>query len=270
MSVLNFKEISSYLRHHILHLPKKGRGEISRIAKHLRVSTTLVSQVLAGGKTFTPEQTEALVGFLGLRPLEGEYLIFLSQRERAGSKQLKEFWNEKLCELRDRALSVTNRIERDAILSDEEKSRFYSNALNASIWLFTSVGEKGKSLEEICARFERPRAQISEVLAFLVESGLCVEKNGRYTMGPQKTHLEEGSPYVLRHHTNWRLRAVQKAERLSRQELMYTVPVSLSQKDFEILREEMVQFIKRFLDRVHASPSEELACFNMDFFWIDG
>jgi hypothetical protein len=49
---------------------------------------------------------------------------------------------------------------------------------------------------------------------------------------------------------------------------MYTAPVSLSRADFRALREEMVQFVQKFLKKVHASPAEEIACLNLDFFWI--
>ncbi len=31
----------------------------------------------------------------------------------------------------------------------------------------------------------------------------------------------------------------------------------------------MVVFIKDFLARVHESEAEEIACLNLDFFWID-
>lgn len=134
--------------------------------------------------------------------------------------------------------------------------------------LYASVGEKGKSLEELAQRFEISRAKAASMMSFLVETGLCKEQAGRYVLGVQKTHLEEGSPHALRHHGNWRIRAIRQSEELSPQELMYTAPVSLSRDDFDLLREEMVQFIKSFLGRVHASLAEEIACFNLDFFWI--
>ena len=80
--------------------------------------------------------------------------------------------------------------------------------------------------------------------------------------------IQRDSPHLLRHHSNWRIRAIQQSENLSAQELMYTAGVSLSKQDFNLLREEMVGFIKRFLSQVHASPAEEIACLNLDFFWI--
>ncbi len=63
------------------------------------------------------------------------------------------------------------------------------------------------------------------------------------------------------------MRAIQKGEKLSEQEMMFTGPVSLSKKDFKILREKIVLFIKDYLEIVRDSPAEEVACLNIDFFW---
>jgi len=87
-------------------------------------------------------------------------------------------------------------------------------------------------------------------------------------MGPQRTHLESTSPLIQKHHSNWRLKALQRSDSLDPEELMYTSPVSLSREDFKIIREDLVLMIKKVLDRVHPSPAEEVACLNIDFFWV--
>jgi hypothetical protein len=228
-----------------------------------------VSQVLSGEKCFTLEQSETLMSHLGLSGIEAEYLMLLILYERAGSTDLKKYWRQKMTQVREQSMKIANRIKIDRALSDTERAVFYSSPLYTAIQIYSSVGSKGKSLDEICHRFDLNRKQAAEILKFLVESGLCAEHNDSYTMGVQKTHLAQGSPFLPRHHTNWRVRAIQRSENLDEKELMYTAPVSLSKKDFEILREEMAMFIKTFLDRVHASEAEEIACFNLDFFWID-
>jgi hypothetical protein len=241
---------------------------VTRIAGALGISTSLVSQVVSGQKLFTPEQGQTLGEYLQLNELEQEYVSYLLQRDRAGSKSLRDFWNSKLERIRDQSRKVANRVVSDRKFTDADRAILYSNPLNSAIRLYTSVGEHGKTLEEIMKRFELTRPKALEILGFLTQTGLCRLEKGHYVMGVQKTHLEEGSPQLLRHHANWRLRAIRESETLSKEELMYTAPVSLSRADFESLREKMVVFIGEFLKQVHASPAEEIACFNMDFFWI--
>lgn len=266
VSLISCKTITDFLRAHLSRLPKGGRGELSRIARHLRVTTTLVSQIFAGQKCFTAEQAHALLPFLGLTGLEAEYFVYLVQWERAGTAELKKFWSRKMEELRQQSLQVVRRVSTDRALTEAERATFYSSPLFSAVRLYCSI-EPGKSAEEISQRFGLSRTRTSKILKFLTETGLCVAAGSRYRMGAQKTHLESDSPHLPRHHANWRLKALQRSEGLARDELMYTAPVSLSQKDFRLLREEMVQFIQRFLEKVHASPAEEVACFQLDFFW---
>lgn len=268
MSIFDFKDVKSYLKNSINQLPKKGRGEVSRIARHLRVSSTLVSHVLSGEKSFTLEQAEALISYLGLIGIEADYFLIMVQLERAGSQGLKEYLKTKLNELKEQSLKLSNRLPSDRQLTDEKRAIFYSSPLYMAIRLYSSVSDEGKTLTEIANRFEISILRCSEILSFLVECGLVDEKSGRYTMGPQKIHLEKGSPHLLRFQTDWRMRAISRGEDLSDNELLFTAPVSLAKEDFEKLREEMIIFIKKFLDTVHASPAEEIACLNLDFFWF--
>ena len=51
-------------------------------------------------------------------------------------------------------------------------------------------------------------------------------------------------------------------------ELMYTGQFSLSKKDFETLRENLTEFLKTTNQVVKESKAEDLACLNVDWFWI--
>lgn len=268
VSIFEFDDTKSYLKAHLRKLPKQGHGEASKIARHLSVSSTFISQVLSGERHLTPEHAHALANYLGLSLLENDFLFWLVQLDRAGTADLKTHVREKLRALKEQAIQLVNRVEAKKILSDEEKSIFYSSPLYSAVHLYASTHAKGRTFEEIIERFEIPRARANEIVRFLREANLLTEHDGRYQMGVQSTHVPQGSPHLLKHHANWRIKAIQTSETLSERELMYTSQVSLSEKDFERLREEMAKLIKSFLDTVHASPAEEIACFNLDWFWI--
>jgi len=42
----------------------------------------------------------------------------------------------------------------------------------------------------------------------------------------------------------------------------------VNRKDFKLFREELVQVIQKFVTFIKDSPAEEVAQFNIDFFWI--
>lgn len=265
MGIFNFSDYRRYLHDHFRYLPKKGRGVISKIAEHLNVSTTLVSQVLSGDKNFSLEQAQGVADYLALSEIEADYFILLVHLERAGTSALKKYYEKKIGNLKEKSLKISNRIEVSKALSNEERSVFYSSHIYAAIWLYTSLGKNGKTIDEVVKYFDLPRTRVLDVIRFLHETNLCTEQNGYYKMGTQSTHVEKGSPHLLHHYRNWRLLSIQQSESITDEELMYSAAVSLSKKDFEVLREEMVAFIKKFLKTTHESPAEEIAYLNLDF-----
>jgi uncharacterized protein (TIGR02147 family) len=267
MSIFEFDDYRPFLRQYIKNLPRQGRGEINRMAAHLGVHSSFISQVLAGSKDFNLEQTHELASFLALSALETDYLILLVELSRAGTHKLKGYFKSKLAVVKNQSLEISKRIPQDRILTDVERSIFYSSWLYLAVWLFSSV-DKGQTLDSVAKRFDITRSRAGEILRFLVGAQLCKLKDDVYTIGPQLIHLEKGSPFLTKHHINWRVKAVQRSEDIEDQELMFTSPLSISKKDFEILREQMVNFIKSASDRVAKSPAEEIACLNLDLFWI--
>jgi len=268
MQTFSYRTTRAFLNNYLSQLPMKGHGETSRIARFLMISPTLMSQITSGNKNFTCEQALKFCKYLKLTALEADYFMAVVQKERSGTSDLKEYWTKKIEDLEKSSRMLSMRVESTRQMSADEQSRFYSTFLYAAMSLFSSLGKNGKSLEEISERFRLSRDEARGYLEFLVATNNCEERGGRFYHTSQKNHLSSKSSNILRHHTNWRLLALRRGERLSDEELMYSVPISISRKDFTLLREEMVQFVRSFLEKVHGSEAEELACLNLDFFWL--
>jgi uncharacterized protein (TIGR02147 family) len=243
------------------------RGAFKNLAEYLGVHATLVSQVLSGTKDFTEEQIFSVCDFLGIGKLEGQYLWILVQIERAGSVKLKNHYIELKEQMRKNALQLSNRVKKQRDLSETEKAIFYSSWIYSAVQVASTL-EKKVDFEFICERFQLSPEKAREVLDFLIQTNLVFEKEGKFLPGTNSTHLEKKSPFILKHHTNWRLKAIDAAEDLTDEELIYSANFSVSKKDFQKLREEMVQVIQRFLSVVKDSKAEEIAQFNLDFFKI--
>lgn len=268
MGLFESEDYREYLRNWIRSLPKNGRGEINKIAGLLNVNPTVISQTLSGVRDFSAEQTLELTDYMGLSELEADYFSTLVQIERASTKKLKDRLRSKVLKLRAESLQVAKRIQEHRSLSETDRARFYSNSIYAKVRLYCDVNG-GQTLEAIRERFHLSRAKTQEILSFLISTRLCVEVAGVYRMGPQTTHLEATSPFITKHHTNWRLEAIHRAQDLPAEELMFSAPMSLSKEDFSRLRESMVTYIKTVIGEVKDSKSEDVACFNLDFIWLE-
>jgi hypothetical protein len=109
-SVFEFEDYKTFVRDCVSRTPSGGRGQFRRMAKHLRVHTTLLSHVFRGSKDLTLEQACALGSFLQLSELDADYLLALVERRRAGTHALASAIDRRLTELRRRHQELEHRI----------------------------------------------------------------------------------------------------------------------------------------------------------------
>jgi uncharacterized protein (TIGR02147 family) len=263
------KDYKKFLLDRLKSLPKKGRGQMLKIAKYLRVHPSLLSQILKGNKDLTQEQAIAFADYLGLTPIETDCFLLLLLEARAGTQELRKYYSERLRRLRLDADSIDHRIEDSSLLSDSIQQRFYSHWYYSAIRLLTSVPPY-HNIDSIAERLRLPRKTVSDAVAFLVESGLCVQEEGKIKLGPQQTHVKSTSPLAQLHHQNWRLQTTQQIPFTEKTDLLFTAPVSVSLKDFRVIRDKLLDTIDACSETIKNSPEEELAVLNIDWYVFRG
>lgn len=260
MNLFEYQDYRKYLKDR---LKQGGRGLSKQIAELMRIHPSLISQIIAGTRDLTSDQVFQLSQHWQLTKLELEYFTNLVEIEKAITQQLKTHLVEKLQELKKQSLDLSKRVPHQKVLSEEQKSIYYSSWIFAAIKAYTSI-DNGKTTEEIMEKFQIDRPKAISILQFLTQTGLCTQESNKYKLGTQSTHLNKNSPHVQKHHMNWRLKAMEKAERLSDEELMFSAPLSISEKDFAKIREQLVKMIKEASETVKDSNPEFIACLNFD------
>lgn len=254
----------SVIRNWVAGRPHKGRGEMKVIAELLRIPSSVWSQTLSGQREMNEDQAFLVSDHFGFTELEREYFICLVQIERAGHHEYQSHLKKRLLSLREKSKNLATRLEHEKVLTEKDQAEFYSAWVYSAVRLFCGIGF-GKKLDDICREFSLERERAVRIINFLLSSGLIIIENSFYKMGPARTHVGKNSPFVSKHHTNWRIRAIERAQNLKDNELMFTGPMSLSQKDFDYLREKMVVLIQEVSEKVKDSEAEVLGCFNLDF-----
>lgn len=265
MKIFDFKNYKKYLSHYIENQPKGGRGQIKKMADHLNSSTTLVSQVLRGDKNFSLETAAELTDYLGLNEKESQYFINLVEIERAGSFKLKRLLAKKLEKEQLEELQLKNRLPSDRQFNNDEKMQFYSSWIYSGIRILSALPE-AKNAKAISSALNLPLTQTNEAIKFLLNTGLCVEKSGRLTYGPQRTHIGHDSPFVNKHHQNWRIKAFHAMEKKTDKNLHFTQPMAMSVEAAEKIRVLLPEFIESILNISTPSESEVVRCLNIDWF----
>lgn len=268
MTIFYYYDYRQFLRETFASQPKKGRGKSAELAAALRIHPTIVSQVLSGRRDFSAEQALEVCEFLKLSANEGKHFRLLVGLASAGTARLRKQLKDEIDESKKSSLALVTRVVSEKPLTDTGRAIFYSNWRYSAVRLYTSTDLHGRTLEEICSQFGLVRTRALEICQFLVSSGLCTLTNDCYQMGAQSTFVEKGSPFLMKHHANWRIKAIQASDDLADDELMFTGVMSISKADFTQLREEIAAFIGKSSRLVKDSIAEEVACLNFDFFKV--
>jgi len=265
MSIFNYSNYRDYLRAYIKSRPKAGYGELSRLAAHLKINTTLLSQIFSGLRTFSTDHACELAEYLGLTNIETEYLYLMIEHSKAGTVKNKNYLEKKMALLKDESLNLSKRIQREKDLTENERAVFYSTWVYSALHLFCGTKQNGVTLDEICNKLLCSRQKASEYMHFLIKTGLCKVENDRFLIHTLSTFIDNDSPHLLKHHNNWRIKAIQKSDNISKNELMFTAQVSISEEDFDIIREQITKSIDDILKTVKSSGTETLAFLNIDW-----
>lgn len=267
MVIFDFSDYKKYCRERIRTMPHRGRGVLRKLAINLKVHSTRLSQILNGSADLSPEQALRVSRFFGLSELETEYFLLLVQIDRAGTEELRKHLIHQLERVSAQQKSVLAVVPHEKALDENSRAIFYSSWHYSAVRLLTSIPEF-QNQDRIADHLQIPKIRVRQILDFLISVGLCLEKNGRPVMGPSSTHLEASSPLISRHHSNWRLKALEVHDDLASEELAYSGPMSISKRDQEEIRAILLEAIRKATHRAVASSPEKLCCLNIDWFQV--
>jgi uncharacterized protein (TIGR02147 family) len=268
MALLSELDYRKFLNDFIKSQPKAGHGFKLKMAEALRVHPTLITQILKGHKSFTMEQGFVLTEFLKLNDLERDYFLTLIEFDKAGTEPLKKFIEAKLLKLRLEGEKVKNQVATYASMSEADQAIFYSHWSYSALRLSCDLGEQVSS-KSLAMHLQLPIELVDEILRFLISRGLVKQKNnGFLALGPQNTFLPAESPLISRHHMNWRMKAIERHPRLRSDDLAFSAPLTIAQNELIEVRKMCLELIQKVSKKVSASPSETLACLNLDWFRV--
>lgn len=266
MDIFKFSKYKDFIQKWVESQSGRGRGQYGKMAEALGISSVLISQIFKGEKNLSLEHAYLLTEYLGLTPPERDYFILLVQFDKAGSHKLREYFQQQIKTIqKERSENLKQVLQQDISLSETDKAIFYSNWLYSAIRLQTSI--KGfHTLDALTNYFQLPRDQVSEILNFLVDKNLIAKTDKGFEMGPQRTHLESNSPYIKARQISWRVKAFEKMDNKNSGHFFYTAPMSISEKQMQVLKEKLTDLIKELTHELINDEPEHLACLNIDLF----
>lgn len=262
--IYNYKDYRIYL---VSRLGQRGTrtGLRKRLAEHLGVHTTLVSQVLLGKAEFSLEQAEGCNIFFEHDENESEYFLLLVIKDRAGTVQLKNRFKKKIELLRADQLNISKRISDSIEVTPLDQSKFYSSYLCSAIHVLVSIPEF-QNFSSLAKKLNMEKQELREIVFFLEKIGAVVKNGDQLNYGPQHINLDKNSHLIQQHHTNWRIQAISSLAKSKKEDLHYSSILSLSKKDAYRIKDSILMNFEENVKIITSSKEEVAFVYNFDFY----
>ncbi|MGK5082379.1 DUF4423 domain-containing protein [Bdellovibrionota bacterium FG-1] len=265
-SLFDFRDYKTFLSQALATTGEK-RGARSRLAQFLNCQTAYISQVLNGTVHFSLEHAVQISEFLGHTSEEAHFFILLVHLGRAGSKNLRAYYENQILQIATQREQIRERIHVRDTLSNEDRAIYYSSWHVAAIHVMLSI-----------SAFQTPRAIaqhlglsheiVEKHLKFLESIGLALREGERFRIGNARIHLAAESPWISKHHANWRMRSLQSLDLPSKNDLHYSSVITLSESDVAKIREILLAALEKAEPIVRKSAEETTYSLCLDFFKI--
>ncbi len=265
-SVFEHSEYRVFLKN-VLTPEDGGRGARSRLAQALGCQSSFISQVLSGKTHLSLEHALKAARHLALGEGEERYFLLLVQKAKAGSVELERYFEKQLKEIQRDRQDIQRRIRVQSDLKGEDQMTYYSAWYYLAIHVLIAFPEFG-SKAAIAKRLRLSPALVGRVLDFLVSRGLAVEKGGAYRIGTSRIHLPRGSAMLPRHHSNWRMKAIEAVDEESENDLHFSGVIGLSRKDALRLKAMMLTLVEQTEHLLKETREEAPYCVLLDLFEV--
>jgi uncharacterized protein (TIGR02147 family) len=265
MKLFEYHDYRQYLKDRIQIARKAGRREVGKIAQHLGLHATTFSQILSGSRQLSLENAVSISGYFGLNKSETRFFLLLVQLAHAGSEAFRQVIRAQIEESREESSELIHILPDSTPMSEEQRAVFYSDWYYSAVRVLSSI--PGTQTPRAIAEYlGLPIELIEKVINFLIATNLCVWTDEKVSPGPNYTHLEAQSPLISRHHANWRLKAIQRHAKMTRDEVSYSSAMSLSTADVRKVR----NLISGAIEEIHKirEPSECESAFFLNVDWL--
>lgn len=264
LSIFAYNSYHTYLCDRLGSLGSRN-GKRRDFAQKLGIHASYISLVLKGTSHLSLEQAVDANVFFGHSNEEGEFFVLLVSRDRAGTNLLRKHFQEQIDKMISLRAQVENHVDGKEIILKEIKEEYYSSYIYSAIFVLASIPEF-QSPTTIANALNVPVTKVEKITLFLIRAGILERNNGTIRPGKRMLHLNNSKISIKKHHTNWRLHALQAIDRNPTLGSHYSACFSLSKLDAVKLNSLILENLEKYLKVIGKSQEEVAYVYNFDFY----
>jgi len=266
-NVFDTSDYKSYLRAVLVFLKQEmPRGEVTRLAKHMKCHPTFFSQVCRGKAHLSDEQALRLSSFFALDHDKKEFFLNLLHRDRASDQETREHFDRLL------ARSVTERAEIDKRwhkarrLSEDQERRYYQSWLTQAVHMACMFPDPTTPIE-VSSQLGIAKIRVEKEFEQLIAMGLINRVDNGFKATDKHVHLNGDSPMLKNFHLGWRIRALELFDSSvsDKKNTHYSSVIALSGEAVASIQKIILDMLEQARQIVEVAAEEQIYLLNIDF-----
>lgn len=264
-SPFEFNDYRAFLKHR---MNEHGKGLMTKLAEAGGCQLSYLSQALAGRVQLTRDHAFGIASELNLENNEFEYFMTLVEEDRAASKKYRDHLKEELRKQKTKYDQLKNKVAHAEI----HETSTYETVYNSS-WLWSAVhlltsSKRYQTEDAIASKLSISPEMTRSILQFLEKMDFVERKGSLWLYKSGAGHLPKESPLHLFFNQNWKVKALENGQKPNQKNLSFCLAQTLSEEDFERIKQEIHQLISRVSKIAEPSKPLELMCFSLDLFLV--
>jgi uncharacterized protein (TIGR02147 family) len=267
MDVFPFVDYRAYIQARIDDA-RPRRGYQAKMADHLGIQRSFLTQVLRGSAQLSPDHAVELARFWEMDEAETAFFLDLVLLARAGSATLRKVLTARLSDSAKVHGGLSPKlVESSAAAKPGAGVPYYLAWYWSAIHVALSVPQL-QTAAALSRRLGLSLDLVQDCLATLRELGLAKKTGHQWQILTPDLHIQRESPLSHAHHSNWRAKAIQDLqERGDQGRFHYTAVKTVTRADADRIKQLFVSCCEssRQIAR-ESSPETELVCVTCDVF----
>jgi len=258
----NYREIvNDYLGYRNKRRP---RGVIKLLAAQLSCHSTFISQVMNDRIDFSLEQGIEVCRHFKFNYVEQEYFLTLLARDRSGTVVLRNYHQQRINELLEKRRDLKPKAPVKEITIDGFEGEYFSNWTYQAIHALTQI-ESFQTVGAMAKVLNLSSSEITSILNRLKMMNLVTTERTKWCSRVDSLHLAKDSPYIRPLRITWKTKLLADLQnKLEMEGTRYTGVITISDKDYQKVRDILVRALSDIRQTVEKSAPENAHILSID------
>lgn len=243
----------------------KSRGTRGQLVEFLGCQPSFFNQVLTYRTHLSLEYAYKISEYLGFDSDEQDYFLLLVQKDKSGSISLAKYFINKIDTIKKNRAILSKRIKVETSLPLEDQMKYYSKWYYSAIHILSAL-PVFKNAEDISRHLKLDIGTINKALSFLIDREFVNYNGNELSIGAKRIHLDIESDMLPRHHSSWRIKAIEAIDNHKNNNFHYSSILGISETDILIIKEKILELIQNMEPIIQNSKEESPIVFLCDFF----